>query len=58
MVADTTPEESMRKGKLNAPHPHPRPRAGLLIGSLRSKFFSRFVMAYPISAYLVRISLP
>ncbi|CAB1369194.1 protein of unknown function [Denitratisoma oestradiolicum] len=26
----------MRKGKLNAPHPHPRPGAGLPIGSLRS----------------------
>ncbi len=26
----------MRKGKLNAPHPFPRPGAGLPVGSLRS----------------------
>lgn len=26
----------MNQSKLNAPHPHPRPRAGLLFGSLRS----------------------
>ena len=26
----------MKQNKLNAPHPHPRPRAGLLAGSLRS----------------------
>ncbi len=25
-----------RKGKLNTPHPHPRPGAGLFVSSLRS----------------------
>ena len=33
----------IRKGEYNAPHPHPRPMAGLLISSLRSMVTRRTV---------------
>jgi CheY-like chemotaxis protein len=36
------PEMKRTSGKLKAPRPHPRPRAGLPVGSLRSTITSHF----------------
>ncbi|MCK9389048.1 MAG: insulinase family protein [Sulfuritalea sp.] len=41
---------------MNAPHPHPRPRAGLLVGSLRSNIVGRSLTRFTLTCLLASLT--